>query len=1118
MSFTPIKYCPITDQQVSNSTISPEYFEYDIVFNNNTYTLRLALIEGWTDGKNIKQEEKLVLQAMLYNDEWPVDKETIITPAFVGQIIRLGEYPRSFDEKLNYYLLKCYLKGGKEYKAIEFDIAKYLTAYAQNDNEFSRIIDGLNSKELIKLPNNENVGNRNYTVKLSLTEKGIQLASQLNQASIAKQPKRYTGIKKPNVTLVATKEDDFYANLLKDLLLKQGISVTSNNGIDDNDDDFSSVVNNSKDGLYSNENDYVIFIKSVASDRNNSFGSMLDIAIEAHENTDKRNFNYLYFAFIDDSKRKTRPRIDNYYNTFYDFRIKSNRKLLLLDIFNDWKRRYPENVAISSTYNLPVFKLSDHEKTWLQVIYQKFLSNEKFEYRSVLSKMWDVLPREFEPSSMNPALIRNGSELTVLGIWTIDPQSKIPENFDKVVFSIREILKRDNEVVKVTSDDIIALNPELTDREVLQIFKLLSQFSSFTNSLGTNNDDFKCSIGVDRDEIYRTYRNYTGIENLARELLKFSTQSPEPQTGAKKDQPLNGTIDLKAIHAHKTKFAYRDMSNVKAVMGVTEIAADIAEIIDSLPIQKEKGQMIGIFGKWGRGKSFLLREIWNVLKDKKEDKEKIYTKIEYHAWKYQETPASWAYLYEKFASEYLGEKKGLVKVISYYLRLAKLNYERLGAWPIIKLALAVLATIVTPIVIGALLKWYYSIALIPILLVAFLSYMKQLYKEFSPKAIDLIKLYTVKHSFREALGLQANIQDELIKLLKVWIPQDSLGKKKMLLVVEDIDRCTEERIIQNIDALRVMLEDEEICKRVIIVTAIDERILKNAIRIKYDSILENNEDLDSGQRVTMNELMSEYLDKLFISAIKLGGLTSDQRNEYINELLEEEIDREVIKNYYKNKELEKKKQDYRDSNMSELLAEALFNDSSYQEMQQSFREQERLLEQVGEKGLDLAIENGDFVVKDGDLGLMGSKGNITSMPEIENTVEERLKNQNRFEKLSAIEVDLICKVVRKWSSATPRRVRIYYYRYLLSKNLLINKYDQLKRVNVWQNKEGIDAMMHLILDYTKAHDPEQISLEKAKIIESTDEQAIMNFAGGQIAPYRVDYLYLLEVLELVIAY
>lgn len=1114
MSYTPIKYCPITDQLVSNSSISPDYFEYDIVFNNNSCTIRLALIEGWAEGENIKHDEKLVLQAMLYNDEWPIDKETIITPAFIAQILRLGEYPRNFDEKLNYYLLKCYLKGGKEYRTIEFDIAKYLTAYAQNDNEFSRIIDGLNSKELIKLPNNENVGNRNYTVKLNLTEKGIQLANQLNQASIAKQPKRYTGTNKPSITIVATKKDDFYAELLKELLLTQGISVTSNNGIDD--DDFSTVTN-SKNGLYSKENDYVIFIKSESSDRNNSFGSILDIAIEAHENTDKRNFNYLYFAFIDDSKRKTRPRIDNYYNCFYDFRIKSNRKLLLLDIYNDWKRRYPENVTNSKTYNFPVFKLNAHEKTWLQVIYQKFLNNEKFEYRRVLSKMWDVLPRNFEPSSMNPALIRNGSELTVLGIWTIDPQSKIPENFDKVVFAIREILKRDNVVAKVTSDDIIALNPELTHQEILQVFNLFSNFSNFSNSLGTNNDDLKSSIGVDRDEIYRTYRNYTGIEDLINELLKFSTQSPEIQTDAK-DQPLNGTIDLKAIHAHKTKFAYRDMSNVKAVMGVTEIAADVAEIIDSLPIQKEKGQMIGIFGKWGRGKSFLLREIWNVLKEKKDNEVKIYTKIEYHAWKYQETPASWAYLYEKFASEYLGEKKGFRKILAYYIRLTKLNYERLGVWPIIRLGLAVLATIITPIVTGVLLKWYFSIALIPILLVAFLNYMKQLYKEFSPKAVDLIKLYTVKHSFKEALGLQANIQDELIKLLKVWIPEDKLGKNKVLLVVEDIDRCTEERIIQNIDALRVMLEDEEICKRVIIITAIDERILKNAIRIKYDSILENNENTDAGERVTMNELMSEYLDKLFISAIKLGGLTSDQRNEYINELLEEEVDREVIKNYYKNEELEQKKQDYRDSNMSEVLAEAFFNDPSYQEMQQSFREQERLLEQVGEKGLDLAIENGDFVVKDGDLGLMGSKGNVTSMPEIEDTVEERLKNQNRFEKLSAIEVDLICKVVRKWSSATPRRVRIYYYRYLLSKNLLINKYDQLKRVNVWQNKEGINAMMHLILDYTKAHDPEQICLEKAKIIESTDEQTIMSFAGGQIAPYRVDYLCLLEVLELVIAY
>lgn len=1120
MAFIALKYCPITNQPIADSKIESNYFEYKIQFNNHSYTIRLAIIEGWEEGKNINPGEKLVLQGMLYNNEWPIDKETIISPAFIGQLMRLGEFPKTFPEKLNYCLLKCYLNGGKEYKPIEFDISKYLVAYGIDDNEFSRIIDGLNSKELIRLANNENIGNRNFSVKLNLTEKGIELAEQLNQAEIAKEPKRFSGNKRPCITIVATKNDDFYANTLKEYLLKYGITVTSNTGIDE-DDNFATVTN-SKSGLYSEKNDYVIFIKSEASDKNNSFGSILDIAIEAHENTVKRNFNYLYFAFIDDSKGKTRPRIDNYYQTFYDFRIISNRKLLLLDIANDWQRRYPSNQADPLKYNFPIFELSDYERTWLKIVYQKFLSNEKFEYRHLLSKMWDDIPKEFEPRKMNPLLIRSGDEITLLGIWSIDPHSKIFEYFDKVVFAIREVLKNNNEVKNITSDQIISLIPGISHKEILQVFKLLFQFGGFGNSFGTNEKDLTSSIGVDDDEIYRQYRNYNGLDDLVNNFIsKNSSQTSSTESGndKKHEELLNKKIDLKSIHSHKTKFAYRDTNNIKPVMGVVELSADLAEIIDNLPIQKEKGQMIGIFGKWGRGKTFLLNELWSILERIEFEKNKVYTKIEYHAWKYQETPASWAYLYEKFVAEYLGRKKGIFGGIKYYNRLIRLNYERLGAWSIVKLFLALFATIISPIVSGVFLEWYYSIALIPILLVAFLSFLKKLYKEFSTKAIDLVKLYSVRHSFKEAMGIQADIQEELIKLLKVWIPESELGKRKILLVVEDIDRCTEDRIIQNIDALRVMLEDDEISKRVIIVTAIDERILKNAIRIKYNSILADKEDgtMPDGN-VTLKELTSEYLDKLFISAIKLGGLTIEQREEYLSELLEQEVDKEVIREYQRIEKLEKVKKSHNASGMSEEIIDALFKDPAYLKMQETFDLQEELMTQAGKENLDLAIRDGDFVIQDGDIGLEDEKGNITSMPGIENTINERIKNQNKFEKLSGIEVDLINKIVGTWVSATPRRVRIFYYRYLLCKNLLINKYSALNRVNVWQNREGINAMMSLILEHSKTHDPDLISNEKLQIIDSVEEKITVTFGNETITPYRVDYLYLLEVLELVVAY
>ena len=102
---------------------------------------------------------------------------------------------------------------------------------------------------------------------------------------------------------------------------------------------------------------------------------------------------------------------------------------------------------------------------------------------------------------------------------------------------------------------------------------------------------------------------------------------------------------------------------------------------------------------------------------------------------------------------------------------------------------------------------------------------------FSIKAEDVVKKYTNRHSFKNTLGIQADIQEEIIKLLKVWIPTSKIGKKKILLIVEDIDRCSEDKILQNIDALRIMLDDEKLKDKLLVITAIDERILQLAVAL-----------------------------------------------------------------------------------------------------------------------------------------------------------------------------------------------------------------------------------------------------------------------------------------------
>ncbi len=926
---------------------------------------------------------------------------------------------------------------------------------------------------MINLPNDINIGNKNFNVKFTLTEKGVQFADGLNQIRISNEPQRFTIGNKPSITIVATKDDNFYSEKLKNFLLHYGFSVTSNSGLDE-ENGFSSV-SNSKSGLYSEENDYVIFIKSEAGDKNNSFGSILDIAIEAHENTVKRNFNYLYFAFIDDSKSKTRPRIDNYYNTFYDFRITTNRKLLILNILKDWERRYPSEKKSPLKYNFPTFKLQDHEVVWLKVIYQKFLNNEKFEYRHLLSKMWDQLPKEFEPTSINPLLVRSGSEITLLGIWSIDPESKIFENFDRVVYAIRDILKNDNEVKHIKSEQIITKLPDLTPIEVLQVFKLIWTFGGFTRGFGTG-DDLSSSLDVDEDNIYREYRNYSGIETFVNDFYKKKYQE-EPKGNIKNNEKLIDSADLldrtKKAFENKSEFLLRDKKEIDSVLGIKEISKEIVEIIIKMPA--EKGMMLGIFGKWGRGKTILLEEIWKNLENLKIEKNNLFERVDYHAWKYQETPASWAYLYESLAEKYYNKPNGFSKgYIAYWIRILKLNFEREGLRPILSyiFSLALSASAIL-----GLIKWDHVFALIgiPVVGAVLITVLSKLRSEYSTDANKLIKKYGLKHGYKDTMGLQAEIQKEIIHLVKVWIPikkgKEKSNHKKIMLFVEDIDRCAEDKIIQNIDALRIMLEDDEVSDRLIVLAAIDELVLKRAIYSKYSDLISYEEDIHnefegeipSSKYQELAKLTNEYLDKLFIAGIKLGSLTPEQRDEFFIELTKN--DRETIK---------------------------VGDINSKQNKNPSPNNNEEEKNSPGSTGKDEESSGKEEI-------------QVNRAPSYLDADPTKVLNKKEFEKLTGEEVEILRDCIYTWDESTPRKVRIFYYRYLLGKNLLVKRYRELGKDNIWQHPKFASIFSQLIIKYTDCYNPSLITSHKLKAFDNPESvQRIDMF--GDVTINKLDYI------------
>ncbi len=133
-------------------------------------------------------------------------------------------------------------------------------------------------------------------------------------------------------------------------------------------------------------------------------------------------------------------------------------------------------------------------------------------------------------------------------------------------------------------------------------------------------------------------------------------------------------------------------------------------------------------------------------------------------------------------------------------------------------------------------------------------------------ALRIINKYSERKSYIEYLGIQNAIESDIEDLLKIL----SRGKKRVLLCVDDIDRCSNEKMVNIVDSLRTVLENDKIRERLIVICSIDIKKLMHGYELLYA-------DDNSGIR--------EQIDKVFIFCMGLAGLGQSQLKEYLQKMM-----------------------------------------------------------------------------------------------------------------------------------------------------------------------------------------------------------------------------------------
>ena len=555
----------------------------------------------------------------------------------------------------------------------------------------------------------------------------------------------------------------------------------------------------------------------------------------------------------------------------------------------------------------------------------------------------------------------------------------------------------------------------------------------------------------------------------------------------------NPNIDENHLFTRSTlQFANRN--KLKGVIGVDDISQELADIIINMPC--EAGRMIGIFGKWGRGKTFLMNETWKVIQEKDEN----FERINFHAWKYQDTPAVWAYLYEKFAEIYYSSARGKYRqkesdkkrtcLILFFNRIRyawnrlgrmfTLNTIRLGWGKILLFLLTFLFSSIWILAWSIQYKIYLVYKVLVIIGLPITVGVLMLYFRYRNPAIQLFKKYYSKPSFINVLGIQEEVQKELKYLIKAW--NKKVRNLKLLLFVDDIDRCTEEKIIQLIDSLRVMLDDEKLSKNIVIISAVDEYILKRTIKRKYDDLECDKQSNENGK---CEEFVKEYLDKIFLLGLRLGALTPKDVDEFFLEFTREDranIEMPTFEFLISDRNAKYLVGDYVDDGYVTIDSDQIDND-------------------------ELELENKNIV----DNERSNHTTQDTLMSEKEFEAKDNISNR-----LSPEEINIFRKALLRHTTMTPRQIRIIYYRYLFAKNLLIRQYQKLMKKNIWVDSNYTFYVIDLLIQISISKDNNILLAERSKYINLKNIEDREYLKEVSISAF--DYKMLLNVLEIVISY
>ena len=278
---------------------------------------------------------------------------------------------------------------------------------------------------------------------------------------------------------------------------------------------------------------------------------------------------------------------------------------------------------------------------------------------------------------------------------------------------------------------------------------------------------------------------------------------------------------------------------------------------------------IGLFGDWGSGKSSVLQIIKSEF-DKEVHKDSLC--IYFNGWTFEGYDDAKASLLNAIVKELEGNKKLSADVIDKVKSKAEklwksINWMR-GAGMVMKnIALPAVSAYFTG---GG--------SLIPLAV----NKIKEFGIDSREKLIETLEKDETSDFFKSLIKDDTEVNTSTNPVSDFRKDFEDLLKltnfNKLVVIIDDLDRCTPDRIIENLEAVKLFLN---VPKTAFIIGA-DPRIVRHAIELKYNT---DKISYSSDEKIKNDRIVSDYLEKLIQIPYNLPKLSDNEVETYLTLLL-----------------------------------------------------------------------------------------------------------------------------------------------------------------------------------------------------------------------------------------